>query len=270
MSEEQVSWGGELRPPKLSHMVANRLRVQIVSGLIKTGSTLPPESELLTIFKVSRPTLREALRILEAESLISIGRGVRTGAVVLGATVGKMAEYATVFLASKGVTMLDLHEARTIFEPAIIQALATRPKDVVEHVVHTLSTLLEELRRGLAIHDYGAVVDATQRFHGHLAQLSGNRTIALFVTTLHLISDDVYASAILQIENDDVESLQRNMVKTVAGYERLVDLLLQRKFDEATNFWTRYMEGGQKFLRATRLGARQVGHGSMGDASPIE
>src|SRR4051812_11362165 len=87
-----------VRVRKLSHAVAERLRGQIVSGQRKAGGKLPLESELLVQFKVSRPTIREALRILEAESLILLGRGARGGATVLGPTVERAAQYAGMVL----------------------------------------------------------------------------------------------------------------------------------------------------------------------------
>lgn len=259
MQNEQIA-SGDLRPPKLSHMVADRLRAQIISGQIKTGSTLPPENELLTIFKVSRPTLREALRILEAEAFISIGRGVRTGAVVLGASVGKMADYATVVLASEGVTMLDLHEARTLFEPAIVHALEGLSATVVEAAVKDLRAVVAELEAELQLKNYVGVVAGTQRFHGYLAGSSGNRTIALLVETLHMISDDVYASALLREDRSNSDAVHKNMTKTVAGYKALVDLLDKKKFEEAAAFWKRYMERSRDFLRSTQLGKRQIVH----------
>lgn len=251
---------GSLRPPKLSHMVADRLRNQIVSGQLAVGSTLPPENELLSIFKVSRPILREALRIMEAEALIKIGRGVRTGAVVCGANVNKVADYASVLLASEGVTMLDLHEARTFFEPAIILALARLPKDVGDEAIRAVDEVVGQLDANLPDKNYLAVVNGTQAFHRALARLSGNRTIAVFVAILHTISDDVYATTLLQEGSAPSSATQKNMKKTVDGYHVLVDLLRKKKFEEASAFWQRYMERARDFLETSKLGRKRILH----------
>ena len=56
----------ELRVPKTAEIVADRIRKRIISGDLDEGSSLPPEGQLLEQFGVSRPTLREAFRILEA------------------------------------------------------------------------------------------------------------------------------------------------------------------------------------------------------------
>src|SRR3546814_2566982 len=62
--------------------IADELRQLIVSGELDEGDSLGKETELIERFGVSRPSLREALRILEAEGLISVIRGVLGGVVV--------------------------------------------------------------------------------------------------------------------------------------------------------------------------------------------
>jgi DNA-binding FadR family transcriptional regulator len=64
-------------------MVATHLRRQIVLGELKEGDQLPSESVLMEEFGVSRPTLREAFRILEAEGAITAPCGVRGAALTL-------------------------------------------------------------------------------------------------------------------------------------------------------------------------------------------
>lgn len=255
-----LATGEELRAPKLSHMVAERLRGQIASGQLKPGTNLPSEAELLTILKVSRPTLREALRILEAEGLISVWRGVRNGAMVLGASVDKIAEYTTLLLATEGVTMLDLHNARSFFEPAIIRSLAELSPDASGDAARQLGEIVGQVEASLAAHDYPRVVAQTQKFHALIAKASGNRTIALLVGVLHMISDDMYTSALAQEGSRGADALHKNMTKTVSGYRALVDLLEKGKFEEAGAFWDRYMERSRDFLKATKLGTRQVLH----------
>ncbi len=75
-----TSSSGAIRSPKTAELVARTLRRMIVDGQLKEGDFLPHEAELMTHFQVSRPTLREAVRVLESERLVEVRRGSRTGA----------------------------------------------------------------------------------------------------------------------------------------------------------------------------------------------
>jgi DNA-binding FadR family transcriptional regulator len=254
--------GDDIRLPKLSHLVAGRLRDQIASGKLKPGSMLLPESKLLEIFKVSRPTLREALRILEAESLIGIGRGMRSGALVLGPSMQKAAEYANFMLVSEGVTMRDLHEARMFLEPAIVRSLKGR---ALADATSQLRSCIDDIQKALSSQRYLEVVSGTNRFHEALARASGNRAVALLVGMLQTISDDAYA-VILATDSatTPADVLQKNMTKTVAGYAALCDLLEKGKTSEAAAFWQRYMERSLEFLKRSKIGERKLVQNSAG------
>src|SRR5713101_1410778 len=65
--------------PKMAELVAERIRSQIARSEFKPGDALPSETVLMERFGVARPTMREAIRILESESLISTRRGSQSG-----------------------------------------------------------------------------------------------------------------------------------------------------------------------------------------------
>ncbi len=74
--------GERVRVPKTAELVASSLRRQIIRRELVEGDALPPEADLMERFGVSRPTLREAFRVLESESLITVRRGSRGGAQI--------------------------------------------------------------------------------------------------------------------------------------------------------------------------------------------
>jgi DNA-binding FadR family transcriptional regulator len=86
--------GVSFRVPKTAELVAQRLRRQIISGDLAEGDALPSETTLTETFGISRPTLREAFRVLEAEQLISVRRGARGGARVHAPSADVAARYA--------------------------------------------------------------------------------------------------------------------------------------------------------------------------------
>ena len=80
MTEAAKEVGARLRVPKMAELVAGDLRRRILRGELVENDALPSESALMQRFGVSRPTLREAFRVLESESLISVRRGAHGGA----------------------------------------------------------------------------------------------------------------------------------------------------------------------------------------------
>ena len=72
----------DVRFRRLAEQVADELRRRILSGELADGSVLPTEDELLVEFPISKPSLREAIRILDAEGLLSVRRGKLGGSVV--------------------------------------------------------------------------------------------------------------------------------------------------------------------------------------------
>src|ERR1700734_1259041 len=116
----------QVRVPKAGELVAAQLRRQIVTGELREGDALPPENALMAQFGISRPTLREAFRILESEHIIVIKRGARGGAHVLVPDAGAAGRYAGALLQYRGTTLADLYEARTHLESASVDMLARK------------------------------------------------------------------------------------------------------------------------------------------------
>src|SRR3954467_12514650 len=97
-----------VRVPKAAELVAAAVRRQIVRGALSVGDLLPGESSLMEMYDVSRPTLREALRILGSERLISIKRGARGGAHVQSPEIAVVGRYAALLLQARDTTIVDV------------------------------------------------------------------------------------------------------------------------------------------------------------------
>ena len=112
--------------PKAAELVAAALRRQIVRGQLKEGDALPHESVLMATFAVSRPTLREAFRVLESERLIRVRRGAHGGARVHVPDSDVAARFTGLVLQHRGATVADVLEARALIEPPAAAILARR------------------------------------------------------------------------------------------------------------------------------------------------
>ncbi len=244
-----------VRAHKLSHLVADRLRHQIINSELKSGDSLPAENELLEAYKVSRPTLREALRILESEALIEVSRGSRTGPTVLGPSIERVAQYASQVLVARGTTLADVHAARAYLEPAVVRALATRPQSAVVDPLRQASARQSAALEAGRFEDVLAQINA---FHELLIYLSDNQSLTLIVGILHKISASVYAKVLTQHTDSDDARMVENMRKSVAGHAKLVQLVADGRADEAEVFWRLYMERTLAFMVRTGIGSRRV------------
>lgn len=229
-----------VRVPKISELVATELRRQIIRGELAEGDPLPSESELMERFGIARPTLREAFRVLESESLIVIRRGARGGARVQPPRREVAARYAGFFLEHQGVTLRDVYEARAALEvPSVAQLARRRTKDD-----------LEALAAALERHDAVPPEDAlaSVRLHGDfnllVVRLAGNETLALLSEMLHHIIE--VANTSLQPDAGSVaEWARRSTSKT---HRTVVELIRARDAQGAAKLWQRHLNEAEGFL----------------------
>jgi GntR family transcriptional repressor for pyruvate dehydrogenase complex len=231
--------GGKIRAPKVAELIATRIRGQIVRHHLEEGEALPPESELMVEFGVSRPTLREAFRILESESLITVARGSRGGARVHAPRAASVAPYVGLFLQYSGTTLEDVHAARIIIEPPAARMLARQKSSAA---CDQLRCLIEE-GRGLES-EPDQFAGFAMRFNELVMELSGNETLALFVRLLHDIVEKHSAAA---SSMPDVNKGFRQMIRS---YKKLVRLVEAGDEDGAEEHWRRHVENiGQAMLK---------------------
>jgi len=95
--------------PKPPSFVAKQIRNAIIRGELRDGDTLPAEAHLIAEFSVSRPTIREAVRILESEGLVEVARGARGGARISSPNYEMIQRAAGITLQAQQVTIGDLY-----------------------------------------------------------------------------------------------------------------------------------------------------------------
>jgi DNA-binding FadR family transcriptional regulator len=187
--------GRHVRVPKTAELVAAHLRRQIVRGELVEGDALPPEAVLMEQFGVSRPTLREAFRVLESEALISVRRGAHGGARVHTPDGHVAARYAGLVLEHRGTTIADVAHAHALLEPPAVRMIAAASTDLVRG---RLQSALDEADRALATsaEDGGGKDGSAQDprtslggFHHLLIELAGNQTLSMIDNMLQHILD---------------------------------------------------------------------------------
>src|SRR3972149_1077959 len=102
---------------KISEHIIEQVRKAILDGRLKPGDKLPSERELIENFKVSKVTLREALRSLEVLGFLEIRKGVSGGPFVTEVDMKKARDSFINFLHFKNLSLTNLSEVRLILEP---------------------------------------------------------------------------------------------------------------------------------------------------------
>ena len=164
----------EGRRGKTASLVARQVCQQIVEGDLAEGDPLPSEADLMRRYGVSRAVLREALRLLEWDSYISVRRGPSGGATVTLPDVRVPARYCGLLMQVQGATLDDLDQALKVVEPEIVRLIA-RSKDRDTKV---LERALEEEDPHP---DRSAFVSAGRHFHEELPAAVSNITLKVML-----------------------------------------------------------------------------------------
>ncbi|MBA4024906.1 MAG: GntR family transcriptional regulator [Gordonia sp.] len=240
--------GRPLRTPKTAELVARKLRGMIVDGQLVDGDHLPHEAELMEHFSVSRPTLREAVRVLEAERLVEVRRGSRTGARVCVPGPEVVARPASLLLELAGATVADVLVASESIEPAAAGILAA---DGTEEAFDELERLVDEDIP--AAHAAGEFGRAAARFHLRMVQLSGNATLAVVAGMLNEIFERHTVTASREMSRASAETSEANYKLFVRSQRRLIKLLRARDSAGAVAHWQKHMVVARNTVMASHL-----------------
>jgi GntR family transcriptional repressor for pyruvate dehydrogenase complex len=161
--------------PRLSDEVADTLRRRILHLEFADGSKLPKQEQLVQEFGVSLPSIREALRTLEAEGLVTVQRGKIGGSVVHLPRSGRIAYMLGLVLESKDAEISDVIWALTQLEPLCARACALR-KDRKRTVVPLLEQAMDAAEAELD--DPAEFIRRGRHFHDVLVQTCGNESLA--------------------------------------------------------------------------------------------
>lgn len=197
---------------------------------------LQSENVLQMEFGVSRPTLREALRLLESESLITIIRGKHGGAQVTSIDLGSIANQVGVFLQIQRTTLEDIWLARTIIEPQAAGLLALCCN---EGSFAALEANIAEAREA-SRHDLMRYADLSAEFSMLIVRHCGNKTIHLLASLIY----DIIRRQHVQItewtfSKTSVDKLRQESIRS---REKVVELMRGGDPAAVEDFWKIHIE----------------------------
>jgi DNA-binding FadR family transcriptional regulator len=160
--------------PKAAAMLAQEIRAKILGLGLEPGSILPSEPELISQSGLGRATVREALRILEAEGLIVIRRGSLGGIFVAQPNLWNLSNILAPVLTLSKAPLRDLTSYRKMVEPTAASLAASLAS------AEDKADLLK-----LARHDPGPGYTNEVAFHERVAEMSDNLLLRVLVIVPH-------------------------------------------------------------------------------------
>lgn len=216
---------------KSGEAVARMLRRDIANGDLRSGDHLLPEDELMEHFGIARTTLREGLRILESQGLLTIRRGRHGGPQVTAPPVDRLAQGFALHLQLEHTTIGDLDEARQLIEPALAARLARRHSmDDLDALTHAVELADEAAERD----DVAGFSEAAAKVHATLAERTDNHTLALVSLLLHQVVGQYYVIG----ARHATQPLRKQAVRS---YRKLLRLIASGDAEGAATHWRKQL-----------------------------
>jgi GntR family transcriptional regulator, transcriptional repressor for pyruvate dehydrogenase complex len=164
--------------------IISQIEEAILRNELHAGDKLPSERHLTAIFKVSRGTLREALRSLEQRKLITIKTGVRGGAIVREVDSSHINESLDFLLRYQKITITELMEFREQVEGMIASVAARKVgKEDIIQLESLMNSMEDYLQYG--IDKWNDIFDLDKKFHLTLSRATKNRMYESVLSTVY-------------------------------------------------------------------------------------
>jgi DNA-binding FadR family transcriptional regulator len=194
--------------------VARELLERLADSDIEPGQTFATEADLLQQFDVSRPTLREAVRILESQGVLEQRPGPRGGLIVRRPSLDMLAHSLSVYLRFNGVPFVAVLKARKVIEPALAAEAALQGTD--EDFCEMADSIERMKTQG---EDQAAFVEENRVFHGIVARASGNKVLETFWDAISLLAHG---------EHHGVRYTFGNRQHVIAAHQEILDACRRR------------------------------------------
>ncbi|HVP80390.1 MAG TPA: FadR/GntR family transcriptional regulator [Thermodesulfobacteriota bacterium] len=235
-----------VKSDKVSQHIIDQIRNAIFDGRLRPGDKLPSEKELTEKFKVSKATLREALRSLEVLGFLQMRKGVSGGAFVTEVDMVKARDSFTNFLLFKNLSLEDLSEVRLLLEPYIAEKATLV---IAQEDLRRLEKLIKDSEHAMKNDaSLASRVDEIE-FHRIIASITGNPILMFildFVENLLIDTKEIlkpgkeFSGKVLRAHkriygallNRNVKKVREEMVKHIREVEKDLIAAHQERHNE--------------------------------------
>jgi DNA-binding FadR family transcriptional regulator len=237
---------------RAADVIARKIRRRIIRGELTEGDVLSSEADLLTQFGVSRPTLREAIRVLESESLVVVKRGSRGGIEVSVPRVEKAAHYAGLLLEYRRATTADVFTAAAAIEGPCV-AMLSRNRSADD---------LKRLRAAVAAENYvrdnpEELLEQQNDFHRLVVDLAGNQTLTVLSDVLRHIIELATQSYVDEHRGSSSTSVASAATAT-RTHAKVVEFIADKDGAAAEALWRKHILATSARLRSSGVAGSVV------------
>lgn len=206
--------------PKTAVLVADAITDAILEGGLEPGMMLPSEAQMMEQYDVGRGTLREALRLLEAEGLIRVRPGRFGGPTVQQPPPERLGRTLSLLLRASGTSFTAVLEARQVIEPSLARSATLR---ATEEERQQLTESVRELA-DLVGGDERRFLLVNRSFHTLIAEMARSDALAAFWQAISAVSDGQEAG---------VHYDARAQRATVRMHQQIVDAIVSGDAEQA-------------------------------------
>jgi GntR family transcriptional repressor for pyruvate dehydrogenase complex len=240
-----------IKKTRIYEEVVSQIHDLIREGRFKAGDQLPPERELAETFKVSRTSVREALRTLETQGLVVSKTGM--GTFIADLPIESLVTPLATLLIEEKNALADIFEMRKLIEPHIAALAAERATKIdVQRMRRILEKQREEVHRG------STGVEADAEFHFAIGQATQNHALEKLVSGLmeilshsreeslqtpgrRLASLESHLKILSAVEDHDTQGAREAMLRHIEQVEQSV-LLSKKKNPQISHSKTQLEE----------------------------
>lgn len=228
-----------------AEVVAFRITEAILAGDVKVGVRLPSEQALSAQLGISRPTLREAIKLLAHAGLVQVLPGSSGGLFVISESVpAELVGYPVPDLAAEHIPAV--FEARRLFEPQVARMAALRasPADFerMRAAVELSFTVSQAQRKGSVSHQTALMMTlASTRFNIAVARATQNSVVVKMMEVLLRRMDLVRMAAIRGLDDitDSAQSLRKSQLAIESGDVARIEAATAGRIDLLESAWRR-------------------------------
>jgi DNA-binding FadR family transcriptional regulator len=237
---------------RAADVIARQIRRRIIRGELTEGDVLPSEADLLTQFGVSRPTLREAIRVLESESLVVVKRGSRGGIEVSVPRVEKAAHYAGLLLEYRQATTADVFTAAAAIEGPCIAILArNRSADDLKRLRAAVDAERDVSEAP------GELLEQQNDFHRLVVDLAGNQTLTVLSDVVRYIIE-LATQSYVDEHGGTGSSSASSAATATRTHAKVVELIADKDAAAAEALWRKHILATSARLRSSGVAGSVV------------